>query len=81
MDGSKPILTTYSQTPNLQTIMKKGTYTELFSSGVAKGGFGYLSSRDFAMISESATQFSSNFTTGTLPSGLIFVNLRSNDKD
>ena len=54
---------------------ENGTYTELFSGGVAKCGFGYFSSRSCVITSESEIHFSSYFSTGTLPSGLILVNL------
>lgn len=56
---------------------KRNAYTEAFSGGVARGGSGYLSSKACVMTSESGTHFSSNFTTGTFPSALIFKNLET----
>lgn len=59
---------------------KRNAYTEAFSGGVARGGSGYLSSKACVITSESGTHFSSNFTTGTLPSGVIFKNLETSNK-
>lgn len=53
-------------------------YTEAFSGGVPSGGSGNFSSNDCVITSESGTHFSSNFITGTVPSGLIFRNLHFN---
>jgi len=60
---------------------RRNAYTEAFSGGVARGGSGYFSSKACVITSESGTHFSSNFTTGTLPSGLIFKNLINNKQE
>lgn len=58
----------------------KRAYTVVFSGGVVSGGLGYFSSGVCVITSESATHFSSNFITGTLPSALIFKNLFQQNK-
>lgn len=50
-------------------------YREANSGGVVREGSGYFSSTILTITSESATHLSSNFTTGTFPSGLISKNL------
>lgn len=50
-------------------------YTEANSGGLVREGSGYFSSIILTITSESATHLSSNFTTGTFPSGLISKNL------
>lgn len=54
------------------------TYTDEYSSGVTREGFGYFSSMIWVMTSESGTHLSSlHLNTGTFPSGLIAKNLTS----
>lgn len=55
----------------MRNSTKLEAYTVDFSGGVTNGGLGYFSSNVCVIISESGTHFSSNFITGTLPSGLI----------
>lgn len=54
-------------------------YTEANSGGVARGGSGYFS-RIPTITSESGTHLSSNFTTGTFPSGFTSKNLAIHHK-
>lgn len=61
-------------------IYKQNAYTVAFSGGVTNGGVGYFSSNVWVITSESGTHFSSNFMTGTLPSGLTLRNLNQQNK-
>lgn len=74
--STKNIIRSESKSDNgnfCNTVCK--TYTEAFSGGIANGGSGNFSSNACVITSESETQFSSNFITGTLPSGFSFKNL------
>lgn len=52
------------------------SYTEETSGGADKEGFGYFSSIIPTITSESAIHLSSNFITGTFPSGFTSKNLK-----
>lgn len=70
----------FEVSPNDEEIYKPEEYAVAFSGGVTSGGLGYFSSNVCVITSESGTHFSSNFITGTLPSGLILRNLNQQNK-
>lgn len=66
---------TINKTASRERERERESYTEATSGGEIKEGSGNFSSIIPTITSESGTHLSSNFATGTFPSGLISKNL------